>query len=196
MKFIGQFSIDENICDRLVALHRAAYKQGHVVRGRLGGGEKGEPVVDLKRKDSYDLGVATLPDEIQQEYGIPEYYLALKACVDKYFEQHPILKNGGPISIAETPIIQYYRPGGGFKFEHYERACLESTTRVLTWMTYLNDVSDGGGTHFSYQDVTVRAEKGKTLVWPSDFTHTHVGEVSTTQDKYIITGWLNYYNLA
>lgn len=69
---------------------------------------------------------------------------------------------------------------------------METTTRMLVWMTYLNDVTDGGGTKFIYQDETVQARKGRTLIWPSDFTHTHVGVVSPAQDKYIITGWLNY----
>ena len=194
MQFIGQFKIDDSLCDRIIDLHKAADKRGLVVRGRLGGSDDGQPVVDLDRKDSYDLGVVTIPDDMLEKYGIPEYYKALKGCVDEYFEQHPILKNIGPFSIAETPIIQHYKPGGGFKFEHFERTGIQSTTRMLTWMTYLNDVTDGGGTHFTYQNKTMQAEKGKTLIWPSDFTHSHYGVVSETQDKYIITGWLNYYD--
>ena len=49
-----------------------------------------------------------------------------------------------------------------------------------------------GGTRFVYQDVTFEARKGRTLIWPPDFTHTHAGVVSPTQHKYIITGWLNF----
>jgi len=63
---------------------------------------------------------------------------------------------------------------------------------VLAWMTYLNDVADAGGTRFIYQDVTCEARAGRTLIWPSEFTHTHVGVVSPTQHKYIITGWFNF----
>jgi hypothetical protein len=59
-------------------------------------------------------------------------------------------------------------------------------------MTYLNDVEDGGGTEFLNQKLVVHAKKGKTLIWPADWTHTHRGVVSPTQEKYIITGWLNY----
>jgi prolyl 4-hydroxylase len=192
MQFIGQYKVDDSLCDRLIELHKAADKRGMVVRGRLGGYTDGTPVVDIDRKDSYDLGIITVPDDMLEKYGVPDYYQALKGCVDNYFDQHPILKNVGQFSIAETPIIQRYKPGGGFKFEHFERTGIQSTTRFLTWMTYLNDVTDGGGTHFTYQKTTMKAEKGKTLIWPSDFTHTHVGEVSPTQEKYIITGWLNY----
>ena len=60
--------------------------------------------------------------------------------------------------------------------------------RVLVFMTYLNDVPDGG-TMFKYQDLIVPAKKGLTLIWPTDFTHTHRGIPSPTQEKWIATGW-------
>ena len=59
-------------------------------------------------------------------------------------------------------------------------------------MTYLNDVDDGGETEFYYQKLKVKPRKGLTLIWPADWTHTHRGLSSPTQEKYIITGWLNY----
>ena len=58
-------------------------------------------------------------------------------------------------------------------------------------MTYLNNVPDAG-THFKYQHIKTPAEKGLTLIWPSDFTHTHKGEISKKEEKYIITGWLGF----
>jgi len=61
----------------------------------------------------------------------------------------------------------------------------------LTFMTYLNTVIDRGGTEFYYQKLVHEAKTGKTLIWPVDWTHTHRGVVSPTQDKYIITGWFN-----
>ena len=42
------------------------------------------------------------------------------------------------------------------------------------------------------QDVEIKAEKGLTVFWPTEWTHTHVGVVSPTETKYIITGWYNY----
>jgi hypothetical protein len=59
-------------------------------------------------------------------------------------------------------------------------------------MTYLNTVTDQGGTEFLHQNLTVNAEQGKTLIWPADWTYTHRGVISPTQEKYIITGWFNY----
>ena len=62
---------------------------------------------------------------------------------------------------------------------------------MLVFMTYLNDVEDGG-TFFKYQNIKTKAKKGTTLIWPTDFTHTHKGEISTKSHKYILTGWLGF----
>ena len=59
-------------------------------------------------------------------------------------------------------------------------------------MTYLNTVTDEGGTHFVHQNRTINAVKGKTVIWPSDWPWTHKGLISQTQEKYIITGWYNF----
>ena len=190
MHFIEEFQIDPDICDSLIALHKQGRKIGIVQKGKLGTAEGVK--VDKKKKDSYDLGLVTVPDDLLEEYRVPDYFAALQQCFDKYYEKYPELKMAGACNIAESPIIQYYKPGGGFKMMHYERTGWETTTRALVFMTYLNDVTEGGGTHFKYQDMTVSARKGRTVVWPSDFTHTHAGVVSRSQKKYIITGWLNF----
>ena len=59
-------------------------------------------------------------------------------------------------------------------------------------MTFLNTVTDGGGTEFYWQNLKINAVKGLTLIWPTDFTHTHRGIISPTQEKYIATGWYRY----
>jgi len=192
MHFIEEFQIDPDICDDLIALHKEGRKLGFAQTGKLGTAEG--VIVDKKKKDSSDLGLVTVPDELLEKHRVPEYYMALKGCVDQYAEKYPELEKVGPYRIAESPIIQYYKPGGGFKLKHFERTGWETTTRMLVWMTYLNDVTEGGGTHFVYQDMTVSARKGKTVIWPPDFTHAHAGVVSNTQKKYVITGWLNFVN--
>ena len=62
---------------------------------------------------------------------------------------------------------------------------------MLVWMTYLNDVDDGG-TEFENQKFSSPAKKGLTLFWPADWTYTHRGIISYTKEKYIVTGWFSY----
>ena len=59
-------------------------------------------------------------------------------------------------------------------------------------MFYLNDVEDEGETEFYYQKLKVKPKKGLTLIWPADWTHTHRGIPSKTQEKYIATGWYSF----
>jgi prolyl 4-hydroxylase len=190
VQFVGDFMVDHAVCDRLVELHRACDRKGLVKRGRMGKG--GNLVVDPEKKDSFDVSVDLLPPDLVNQHGMDRYYAELQHCLQQYQEQHPLLKQVGVFRVTESPTIQHYRPGGGFKMAHFERSGYATTTRMLVWMTYLNDVTDGGGTHFVYQKHTFEAKKGRTLIWPSDFTHTHVGVVSPTEHKYIITGWMNY----
>ncbi len=59
-------------------------------------------------------------------------------------------------------------------------------------MTYLNNVKENGETSFVHYGVSVKPEKGKTLIWPAEWTHAHSGGVVTKGSKYIITGWMSF----
>ena len=98
--------------------------------------------------------------------------------------------------MREKYNLQKYPPGGGFKIWHFENDFSSKLNwhRGLVFMTYLNDVEDGG-TEFLYQNLTIPAKKGLTLIWPAFFTHTHKGQISKTKEKYIVTGWFNHINL-
>jgi hypothetical protein len=60
-------------------------------------------------------------------------------------------------------------------------------------MTYLNTVTDEGQTEWFYQNLKIQPQKGLTVIWPVDWTHTHRGIASPTQTKYITTGWLGFF---
>jgi prolyl 4-hydroxylase len=89
--------------------------------------------------------------------------------------------------------IQRYYPGEGYHKFHCERgANSKDLRRVLVWMIYLNDLTDGGQTEFYYQKHKETPEQGKLVIWPSDWTHIHRGVTSPTQTKYILTGWFSH----
>jgi hypothetical protein len=97
--------------------------------------------------------------------------------------------------VSEIPQVQWYEPKtGGFHDWHCERsnAYFPASSRVLVWMMYLNDITDGGETEFLYQKLKIKPQKGLVLIWPSEWTHTHRGLISNTQEKMIVTGWFNY----
>ena len=120
-----------------------------------------------------------------------EYIKSLNLCIQEYEYKYERAKFLATYAIAEGIQIQKYEPSEGYKVWHCERYGLVQQTRCFAFMTYLNDVSDGG-TEFMHQKLTSPAIKGLTLIWPSDWTHTHKGQISHTHKKYIATGWLNY----
>ena len=87
--------------------------------------------------------------------------------------------------------IQKYHIGGHYNTWHSERENLASSHRVLAWMTYLNDVESGGHTDFLHYDLSLKPEKGKTVIWPAEWTHAHRGN-PVESEKYIITGWFHF----
>ena len=149
----------------------------------------GVGVIDKDFKISTDLAVEDLIKRPNINTSVIVRYMnSLQDAINKYQEEYPDVKDV-PTFFATFPQIQKYNPKEGFFGWHCERG-KGNYNRVFAYLTYLNDVEDGGGTEFKYYDKIVKAEAGKTVIFPSDWTHTHRGEVSPTETKYILTGWL------
>jgi hypothetical protein len=125
---------------------------------------------------------------------LKRYIAELQKAVDLYVETYPYANYYNAWSLIDVFNIQHYKPNEGFFVWHSERTSNVHpiVSRHLVFMTYLNDVTDGGETEFYHQDLKVKPQKGLTLIWPADWTHTHRGVTSPTQEKYIVTGWFNY----
>jgi len=123
-----------------------------------------------------------------------EYKEQLYKIIAKYRKKYPEMDDNVAFGLGEHYNLQNYPVGGGFKEWHFENDFSSkeiNAHRCLVFMTYLNDVEDGG-TEFKYQNIISPAKKGLTLIWPAYWTHTHRGVVSKTKEKTIVTGWLNY----
>ncbi len=66
----------------------------------------------------------------------------------------------------------------------------EPLHRTLLFMFYLNDVAEGGQTEFFYQQRAIRPQRGRMVIAPAYFTHTHRGCTPVSGDKYILTSWV------
>lgn len=183
---MGWYPEDTSFCDELIEYYHRP--ETIKIEGIIGSVST-EGIVNKNIKDSTDASFR--PDMM----GVFKYSKILKTCADLYYEKYPY-SSGVGYGLTQGFNIQRYLPKGGFKQWHSERnsADYPDVSRHLVWMTFLNDVTDGGGTQFFYQGLTIKAEKGLTLIWPADWTFTHRGEVSNTQEKYIITGWYNLFN--
>ena len=178
--FIMGWYTDINICDELIKLFND--NKDKTVIGAVGDYN----LVDKSIKDSIDLHIQ--PDEMN----LMPYGNIIKQCSFEYLKKWDRAKGNGMFP-AEGFNIQSYPKGGGFKEWHCERESADDpqTFRHLVFMTFLNDLEDGG-TEFLYQNIRIKAEKGLTLFWPSDWMFTHKGQVSYTKEKIIATGWLHH----
>ena len=219
---IGETFISEELCDKLIKLHEdIPWMSDHVKPDERENADVFPIIKAYGRcglndyrpefKSSVDVGISPIciyqPRRVNQIFWpyletIQEYFLEIEKALYVYFSDmglhSPELKNSMGNSLKESTglheliNIQKYEPNEGFFSWHFERAnTFPSMSREFVFMTYLNDVPDGG-THFYNQKKTIKAEKGKTVIWPAGFTHMHKGQISKKHVKYIATGWWNW----
>ena len=177
----GSF-INPKICDELIKFFKKIpnnYKYKGCVRNA-----ENNKIIRNDIKESTDYGLIPRSGV----YPFTEYEAALQECLNSYIKCYKSVNSVTKFNVIEDINIQHYKPGGGYKRWHFERMNFQTLRRNLVFMTYLNDVPNGG-TDFMYQKITAPAKKGLTLIWPSDWTHTHRSQISQTSEKYIITGW-------
>ena len=121
-----------------------------------------------------------------------KYLTQLHRMVDNYLGEIRLPLEGYKLRAGQGGAnLQWYKPGEGFFQWHSERSPgSHFNDRWLVFMTYLDTPTEGGGTEFFYQDTIIKAEKGKTVLWPSEYTHAHRGQVCPHDHKHILTGWL------
>jgi len=184
--FIGSWNIEnDKLCNEIIQFfeeNKSMQRVGITATGN-----------DPKNKQTTDMFIQ--PSDLKnKKYSLfNSYFNLLKDCFLDYRNQYPFLKHK---FFNRTHIgnfnVQKYNSGDHFSHLHSERVSLDSLHRLFAWMTYLNNVDDGGTTNFEYYDIKVKPEIGKTLIWPAEWTHAHTGSILKSGTKYIITGWIQF----
>ena len=80
---------------------------------------------------------------------------------------------------------------GEFYHWHIDSGSHQFSQRQLVAIWYLNDVAGPGGeTEFLFQDVKIKPQQGKLLLFPPFWTHEHRGVELQAGVKYIATTWV------
>lgn len=184
MNFIKEYKLsDPKICDKLIEMFWDGNKQNLTYSGRVAGGNI---LPDVKKSTDFFIQDAKSLGS-PQKYRYDEYQKQLDSFIHDYLQVLDI--NNQKFIMKQLPQIQYYKPKEGFYTWHVDASGLAGCDRAFVFITYLNDVSDGG-TEFFYQNYTTKAEKGNTVIFPAGLTHKHRGQISEDHQKYIITGWI------
>ena len=182
--FIGSWVIDDSICDGIINYYeknKQKQSQGFTSLGLN---------LDIKNRQDLSLSPKELNLPGNEIYKV--YFKTLFECYKDYNVQWPFLAS----MVSHLEIGRFnigkYMPGQHFQKNHCERSTLDRLHQLLAFMTYLNDVEDGGSTYFNHYDLDVKPKKGLTIIWPAEWTHSHRGNVLHSGVKYIITGWLAF----
>jgi hypothetical protein len=185
-------SITDEVCDDLIKY----YNESETFPGKVLSG------INKNIKDTDDLCIPITTDneskwfkvikllknEITQS--LSEYFSKI---THKHFnnvenDNYEYYSNTKSVTIS-TFMIQRYIQNKGKYIYHTDDHFDNSMYRILTFIWYLNDVTEGGETEFWGQH-TVIPTKGKLLLFPATWTFPHRGKMSISNDKYILTGWI------
>lgn len=84
-------------------------------------------------------------------------------------------------SAMESPQFLFYEKGEGFYRPHYDTG--QFNPRIFSLVAYLNDVEEGGETHFEYFNVSVKPKAGSLIMFPSDFVFFHGAKTPISDNK-------------
>lgn len=199
---ISGWYIDPTICDDILDYYKT---NNHLIRPGVfsnydtpNGETFSKDYGVMKYSGKMDVDAKNSNDMLIQAaaYDKPwnRYRDQLQRVLNHYCMKFDEVNNLKRFQVMEGYNIQHYPVGGGLKKWHSENDGWGSNVnRSFVFMTYLNDVEDGG-TDFKFQKLTTPAKKGLTLIWPAYWTHTHKSQISTTSEKYIVTGWYSFYD--
>ena len=192
--YIANVMFPDELCDAGINLfdtkEKAFRKSGEIIDSaqghfykNIGDNERLDESIYVDEMDTLlDIGDADFVNNIN---------VYLKEAVTEYTSYFAAIGNMHLRSTRQK--LQKTKPSGGYHLWHHEQATADSSERVLVWSIYLNDVEEGGETEFLYQSKRIKARKGKILIFPASFTHTHRGNPPLLGDKYILTGWWVLY---
>lgn len=114
-------------------------------------------------------------------------FRSMGLAIKEFREAYPYFK--GPFKDMGYGI-QRYNPGEFYHW-HIDGGSHDFSQRQLVALWYLNDVpGPGGETEFLFQEVKIKPEKGKLVLFPPFWTHEHRAVTLNEGVKYIATTWI------
>ena len=106
------------------------------------------------------------------------------SLIDKYINKWSMNKN---------VLLMKYKPNNFYNLIHCENdGSSPNLKRVFAFMIFLNNIKKGGGTKFIFQNLTIKPKAGDFYIWPAGWTHLHQGVNAPKENKYILTGWVDF----
>jgi hypothetical protein len=171
-------ALPPSFCDEVIQRFEANPEQQYA--GRVGQLR----AEDISVKQTTDLVVSNKDDWRDVDR---MFFHSLAAAMREFRETFPYFK--GPFKDLGYQV-QRYRPGQFYHW-HVDGGSHELSQRQLVALWYLNDVAGPGGeTEFLYQNLSIRPQRGKLVLFPPFWTHEHRAKRLESGVKYIATTWV------
>lgn len=177
--YVSHGALSKPTCQDIINRFEADIE--HQYTGRIG--QAGTEQNDVKR--STDLRVSGR----KQWQDVDKILLrSLGNALSIIAEMHPFFANNSFKDIGYN--LQRTRPGEFYEW-HIDSGPGSFSQRQLVAIWYLNTVpGPGGETEFYFQDLIIKPEHGKLVLFPPFWTHLHRGKKLTVGAKYIATTWV------
>ena len=100
------------------------------------------------------------------------------------------------VGMLESPNLFRYVPddtaGENLFSLHADAWNMETASRAVSIIAYLNDVSKGGETRFPLLDFGARPKSGSVLLFPSNWSFEHEGLPPKSGPKDVLVSWLHW----
>jgi len=171
-------ALPAELCQQIIS--RFEQHQDEQYQGRIGQ----TATEDSGVKKTTDLVVSGKPHWKDVDQAL---FQSLKNALLEFRETFPYFK--GPFKDMGYGI-QRYQPNEYYHW-HIDGGSHDFSMRQLVALWYLNDVpGPGGETEFLYQNVKIKPETGKLVLFPPFWTHEHRACVLEQGVKYIATTWV------
>ncbi len=176
--FEKQHALSAELCNTAIERFEKAVDEQY--EGRIG-----QTVgKDRSVKKTTDLVVSGKPHWKDIDQAL---FRSLGQAILEFRETYPYFK--GPFKDMGYGI-QRYQPGEHYHW-HIDGGSHEFSQRQLVALWYLNDVpGPGGETEFLFQDLRIKPEQGKLVLFPPFWTHEHRAVTLQKGVKYIATTWV------
>tara|TARA_Y100001937_G_scaffold125418_1_gene192209 strand:+ start:999 stop:2474 length:1476 start_codon:yes stop_codon:yes gene_type:complete len=182
-------ALSPEFCKQLIDIYEDCASKGEARHGMTHSGLDN----DIKNTGEIDLmrleGMEKYCDILREASDTAIQKYVSKFGMLQHYEPHELYTGGVYYPMWE--IHKYDKGFGHYEAWHTEGSqYFEFGNRMFVSMFYLNDVEYGGRTVFPYSRGSIKCETGKHLTFPCMWPYVHYAQTPESDDKYIVTTWL------
>ncbi len=149
--------------------------------------------VDKRLRDSYIQNYTKDTDLISEHIVLLNHF---SKCLNSYLQKYPMANEFPSFEVRDSYNVIKYEKGQAYHANHsdyFPQGDSILRNRHLTGICFLSDVSEGGELVFPQQNLEIKPEQGKLVIFPSGWTHAHHTMPVLSDDlRYVFQLWWSF----